>query len=98
VNATLRGRPIERLAHLLAAAALFALLAPTAGLLVDAQLAGWSSNHGHAGRVSALATHSHPYDDHHAVGADGQTTNDAQVLKSNFLEKLCLASWSCCWG
>lgn len=77
MNATFRGRAIDRLAQLLAAAALFALLAPTAGLLVDSQLAGWSSDHGHAGRVSALATHSHPYDNHHAVGADGQAaTND----------------------
>lgn len=78
---SIRVRSVDRFAHLLAAAALFALLAPTAGLLLDTQFAGWSSNHGHAGRVSALATHSHPYDDHHAVGADaldGRTrTNQA---------------------
>lgn len=73
---TFRGHSVGRLRHLLAGAALFALLAPTAGLLVNAQLAGWASDHGHAGRVSALATHSHPYDNDHAVGADGQQATD----------------------
>ena len=80
--ATLRGHPIARFRRLLAGAALFALLAPTAGLVANAQLAGWTANHGHAGRVSTLATHSHPYDDHHAVRAldsDGVPTSEGHA-------------------
>jgi hypothetical protein len=42
--------------------ALVALLAPTAGLLFDRELAGWAPGHGHAGAATVLAAHPHPYD------------------------------------
>ncbi len=76
MNTLLRGSSGIRLRHLVAGAALFALLAPTAGLLADTEIAGWSSNHGHAGQLSAVATHSHPYDDHHAADLSGEPSND----------------------
>jgi len=80
MHTTLRGSSVVRFGNALALAALFALLAPTAGLLANSQLAGWTPNHGHAGRVSALATHSHPYDDHHAVS---DTTSDGRPIESD---------------
>ena len=77
MTTTFRGRSAARFVHAFVAVALFALLAPTAGLLADSQLAGWTPDHGHAGRVSSITTHTHPYDDHHAVGADGQPAEQA---------------------
>lgn len=60
---TFRGRSHTRFARALAALALFALLAPTAGLLANQQLAGWTPTHGHLGNRASIATHQHPYDD-----------------------------------
>ena len=68
------------LREVVVAAALFALLAPTAGLLVDQQLAGWSVDHGHAGVASALATHSHPYDHDHTAATSEQPGDDASEV------------------
>ena len=67
---TLRGDSVVRSAHLFALAGLFALLAPTAGLFANAQLAGWEVGHGHAGNPAAIAAHHHPYDDPPAAEAD----------------------------
>ena len=62
-----RGRLPAPWGRTLAVAALFALLAPTAGLLANGQLAGWSPDHGHLGSPARIATHAHPYDDHHGA-------------------------------
>ncbi len=77
--ATFRGNWSERLGAAFAAAALFALLAPTAGFLVDTEFAGWAPNHGHEGWGSVLTTHHHPYDDHHAAGAGPETEHTSNV-------------------
>jgi hypothetical protein len=61
-------RRSDWLAAAVGALALVTLLAPTAGLLFDRELAGWAPGHGHAGAVTVLGAHSHPYDD---AGADG---------------------------
>jgi hypothetical protein len=77
-----------RSAPLLALAALFALLAPTAGLFVNPQLAGWEPNHGHAGSAAAIAHHTHPYDHHvarsaNAEGPSDQTASDVTFTPSD---------------
>jgi len=82
VNAVLRGHPILRLlrpADVLVLAALFALLAPTAGLLADAQFAGWEPGHGHIGSPAAIAAHHHPYEepDPGSPGADSAASDAA---------------------
>lgn len=76
-----RGRSQARFARTLAALALFALLAPTAGLLANQQLAGWTPTHGHLGNRTVIATHQHPYDNHPAIDqlivADAGSETDA---------------------
>ena len=71
-----RGRLPAPWGRTLAVAALFALLAPTAGLLANGQLAGWSPDHGHLGSPARIATHAHPYDDHHGASADQLAASD----------------------
>jgi hypothetical protein len=80
---TLRGHSVVRFGNLLALAALFALLAPTAGLLANSQFAGWEVGHGHIGSPQAVASHTHAYEDPSSEPAADQAASDVTFTPSD---------------